>query len=211
LHGTLSWNFSPTVKKQEERIMLSTRFVCTLFISLLLLTTAASADSTYDRDGFWGGMDAGAGIVNQSFGEENQDDVYFFLGFKGGYFITPHFLVGLELSGWLVEASDQYCIHGYCSDASEGQGIMQIFLITQLYPFKESGFFAKAGGGYVENWNENPGETSSKQGWGFTVGGGYDFMVLEYFALSPFASFSYGDTGNWDYTAVTFGLGGTFQ
>ena len=88
---------------------------------------------------------------------------------------------------------------------------MQIFLITQLYPFKESGLFAKAGGGYVEKWNNRSGEQSNKQGWGLTLGGGYDFMLYEHFALSPFATFSYGDTGNWDYTALTFGLGGTFQ
>ena len=187
------------------------KLIALFFMATIFFAPAASAETEYTRDGLWLGIDAGAGHVKQSFSEEDQSDVYFFLGFKGGYFINPHFLVGLELSGWLVEASDQYCIYGYCSDASEGEGIMQIFLITQLYPFKESGLFAKAGGGYVENWNENPGEQRSKQGWGFTVGGGYDFMLTEYFALSPFATFSYGNTGNWDYSAITFGLGGTFQ
>jgi outer membrane autotransporter protein len=44
-------------------------------------------------------------------------------------------------------------------------------------------------------------------GWGLTVGGGYDFLVTENVALSPFATFSYGKTGNWDYRAITFGLG----
>lgn len=191
--------------------MNSKKFIALLFIATIFFAPAASAGTEYTRDGLWLGIDAGAGDVKQSFSEENQSDVYFFLGFKGGYFINPHFLVGLELSGWLVQASDQYCIYGYCSDASEGEGIMQIFLITQLYPFKESGLFAKAGGGYVENWNENPGEQRSKQGWGFSAGLGYDFMLSEHIALSPFTTFSYGDTGNWDYRAITFGLGGTFQ
>lgn len=191
--------------------MSSAKLLGILCIAILFMATAALAETEYTRDGFWGGIDAGAGLVYQSIGGENQDDVYFFLGFKGGYFINPHFLVGLELGGWLVETSDQYCYYGFCSDPSEGEGIMQIFLITQLYPFKESGLFAKAGGGYVENWNENPGEQRNKKGWGFSVGGGYDFMLSEHFALSPFATFSYGDTGNWDYKAITFGLGGTFQ
>jgi len=43
------------------------------------------------------------------------------------------------------------------------------------------------------------------------VGGGYDFMLYEHFALNPFATFGYGDTGNWDYTVMTFWLGGTFR
>jgi outer membrane autotransporter protein len=67
--------------------------------------------------------------------------------------------------------------------------------------------FAKAGGGYVEHWNNRPGEPNSKSGWGLTVGGGYDFLLNENVALSPFATFSYGKTGNWDYRAITFGLG----
>jgi hypothetical protein len=191
--------------------MYSIKLICVFSIAIFILITAASAEEQNIRSGLWGGIDAGAGHVKQSFGEEDHDDVYFFLGFKGGYFFNPHFLAGLELSGWLIEESDQYCYYGYCSDASEGGGIMQIFLITQLYPIKESGLFAKAGGGYVEKWNNRSGEQSNKQGWGLTLGGGYDFMLYEHFALSPFATFSYGDTGNWDYTALTFGLGGTFQ
>ena len=84
---------------------------------------------------------------------------------------------------------------------------MQIFLISRYYPGKASGLFVKAGGGYAEHWNNNAGEPGSKSGWGATAGGGYDFLVSENVALSPFATFSYGETGDWDYKAITFGLG----
>jgi hypothetical protein len=87
---------------------------------------------------------------------------------------------------------------------------MQAFMITQLYPSKESGLFVKAGGGYVSNWSNRSDEPNRKEGWGLTVGGGYDFLVYEAIALSPFANFSYGQTGNWDYQAITVGLGITF-
>ena len=126
----------PEIKKKRklidrgENIMLSLKFFCTISTMLLLLIPAASADSTYDREGFWGGIDAGAGFLKQSFDEEDKDDVYFFLGFKGGYAINPHVLLGLELSGWLLQAEDP-------SDPDKGEGLMQIFLITQLYPSKE--------------------------------------------------------------------------
>jgi len=95
-------------------------------------------------------------------------------------------------------------------DPSEGKGISQVFLITQLYPSKESGLFAKAGGGYVSNWSNRPNEQRRKSGWGLTVGGGYDYLLDEAIALTPFVTFSYGETGNWDYKAITFGLGLTF-
>ena len=87
---------------------------------------------------------------------------------------------------------------------------MQVFLISRYYPSQELGFFINAGGGYVDHWNNKAGESKSKNGWGLTVGGGYDFVVNEYIALSPFATFSYGETGNWDYQAITLGLGLTF-
>ena len=195
---------------KEKKTMHSAKLVCVFLLPIFFITPTASAEEHHIRDGFWGGLDAGAGFLKQSFDEGNEDDTVFFLGFKGGYTINPHFLIGLELSGWLIETSDQYCYGGYCSDSSEGEGIMQIFLISRYYPSQELGLFAKAGGGYVEHWNNRPGEPNSKSGWGLTMGGGYDFLLNENVALSPFATFSYGETGNWDYQAITIGLGVTF-
>ena len=197
-------------KRKMKKTLHSAKLVCALLISMFFITATASPEENHIRDGFWGGIDAGAGHLKQSFDEGDEDGTSFFLGFKGGYTINPHFLIGLELSGWLIKASDQYCYYGYCSDASEGEGIMQIFLISRFYPSEEFGFFVKAGGGYAEHWNNRSGEPNSKSGWGLTVGGGYDFLLNENVALSPFAIFSYGETGNWDYRAITFGLGVTF-
>ena len=187
--------------------MHSVKMVCVLLLSTYFTAATAFAEERHIRDGFWGGIDAGVGHLSQSLDKGNEDGASFFLGFKGGYTINPHFLIGLELSGWLIEESDQYCYYAYCSDASEGEGIMQIFLISRYYPSRESGFFVKAGGGYVDHWNNKVGDSKSQSGWGLTAGGGYDFMINEVFALSPFATFSYGDTGNWDYHAITLGLG----
>ncbi len=187
------------------RKMNSAKFIGTVLITIFFVASAASAEEHHVREGFWGGIDAGAGYLKQSFDKRNEDDVYFFLGFKGGYTINPHFLIGLELSGWLLEASDP-------GDPNKGKGIMQVFLISQMYPSKESDLFVKVGGGYVENWSNRSGEPNSKKGWGFTLGGGYDFMLYNLlpdhdFTLSPFATYSYGETGNWDHRAVTVGIG----
>jgi hypothetical protein len=197
----------PNHLREVEKTMHSAKLVCLLLLSIFFITATASTEENHIREGFWGGVDLGAGYLKQSLDEGDEDGTNFFLGFKGGYTINPHFLIGLELSGWLVETSDQYCFYAYCSDASEGEGIMQVFLISRYYPSQESGLFVKAGGGYVEHWNNNPGEPDSKSGWGLTLGGGYDFLLDENVALSPFATFSYGKMGNWDHRAITFGLG----
>ena len=195
---------------KEEKTMHHAKMVCVLFILLFFITAVALAEESHVRSGFWGGIDTGAGNLKQSFDEGDEDGTYFFSAFKGGYTINPHFLIGLELSGWLIEESDQYCFYGYCSDGSEGEGIMQVFLISRYYPSQELGLFIKAGGGYVDHWYYRDGDSKSKDGWGLTVGGGYDFLLNEWIALSPFATFSYGETGNWDYQAITMGLGVTF-
>ena len=185
--------------------MHSASVICTVFIAIFCVAPLASAEEQHVRHGFWGGIDAGAGYLEQSFDKGDETDVYFFLGFKGGYTINPHCLIGLELSGWLLEAEDP-------DDSNKGKGLMQAFLISQLYPSKESGFFVKAGGGYVENWSNRKDEPNSKKGWGFTLGCGHDFVLNDFLpeqnvTLSPFATFSYGETGNWDHRAITVGVG----
>ena len=185
--------------------MHATKLPCAVLIAILFSASSALAAEQHVRSGFWLGIDTGAGYLKQSFDERNEEDLYFYLGFKGGYQFNPHFLLGAELSGWLLEASDPY-------DADTGKGIMQAFLITRLYPMEDSGLFFKAGGGYVENWSNRSGEPNSKQGWGFTLGGGYDFLVKDVLpdldiAVSPFATYSYGETGNWDHQAITIGVG----
>jgi hypothetical protein len=187
-----------------DKIMQSAKLIGAVSIALFLLAPTVSAEELYIRNGFWGGIDAGAGVLTQSFDEgDDEDDIAFYLGFKGGYAVNPHLLIGLEAGGWLLEASD-------FNEPDEGKGISQVFFITQLYPGKESGFFAKAGGGYVSMWSNRPDDTRREQGWGLTLGGGYDLQLNEAVALSPFVNFNYGEAGNWDYSAITFGIGVTF-
>jgi hypothetical protein len=186
-----------------EKTMPLIKGVCAAAIALLMLAPPVSAEQGYIRQGFWGGIDAGVGLVGPSFdGEDDEDDNSFYLGLEGGYAINPHFLVGVELGGWLLAASD-------LNDPDEGRGISQAFLITRLYPGKQSDFFLKAGGGHVSIWSNSSGDTRRKQGLGLTLGGGYDFRLNEAAALTPFVTFSYGDTGSWNYQAITFGLGVT--
>ena len=116
--------------------MHSATFICSIIIAIFYLVPIASSKELHVRKGFWFGLDTGAGYLKQSFDDRNEDDLYFFLGFKGGYTINPHFLMGLELSGWLLEAEDP-------SDPNKGKGNMQVFLISQMYPSQDSGLFVK--------------------------------------------------------------------
>ncbi|MGV7223398.1 MAG: outer membrane beta-barrel protein [Nitrospinales bacterium] len=188
----------------ELRIVLLVSLILFVLLGFFLINPGVFAEEKFERSGFWGGVDFGVGFVQRSFAGIEEDENNFFLGFEGGYTLNPHFLIGVGLSGWLLEASD-------LEDPSKGEGISQVFLITRYYPSSSMGLFAKIGGGYVSYWNNRPGEPSSKDGWGLTFGGGYDFPLNENFAISPFINYGFGEADDQDHNVWTLGIGLTFQ
>lgn len=168
-----------------------------------LINSTAYADEKLERLGFWGGVDVGGGYVERSISGIEEDETNFFLGVKGGYAFNPHILAGLELSGWLLESGD-------LGDSSEGEGLSQVLLITRLYPSKDYGFFGKLGGGFVSYWNNRPG-VSDSDGWGVTLGAGYDFSIYSNMAIAPLITYSFGEGDEMEHEAFTLGISLTWQ
>ena len=162
------------------------------------------AESPVERKTWWAALNFGAGALSQSGGGINQNDTTGFLGVEGGYVVHPQFLVGVELSGWLLEESNT-------QDPSVGEGLMQAFLTTRYYPLPDSGLFVKFGGGYVSHWNNRPGEPRRFSGWGLTGGGGYDVLLTESLPVlpfvTPFVTYSFGEAGDLNHNAITGGIG----
>jgi hypothetical protein len=127
-------------RKIKLRIFSLVTFIFFTLLGLSQIGSEAFAEEKFERSGFWGGLNIGIGFVQQSFEGASEDGDHFFLGFEGGYTLNPHFLIGVELSGWLIEP-------GNLNDPSKGEGIMQAFLITRYYPSSTMGLFAKFGGG----------------------------------------------------------------
>ena len=175
-----------------------------IFFYQALTIGLSTAEEEHHREGFWGGIDAGVGLLEQSLDNSTKDDTNFYLGFKGGYTLNPNFLIGVELSGWLLEAAD-------VNDPRYGEGVSQILAIARYYPLQTSNLFLKAGAGYVRMWNNRPGEPSGMEGGAFAFGVGYDFLITDKIALSPFASYYLGNPGDIDYRAINFGIGITFH
>ena len=195
-------------RMMDFRIVNLISFIFFSILGFSLISSGALAEEKseerYERSGFWGGVNLGVGFVQLSFEGTEEDETNFFLGFEGGYSINPHFLVGVELSGWLLEASN-------LEDPAKGGGISQAFLITRYYPSSSMGLFAKVGGGYVSYWDNRPGEPSRKSGWGLTVGGGYDYPLSKRFAITPFISYGFGEADDQDHNVWTLGIGFTIQ
>ena len=161
------------------------------------------AESPVERKTWWAALNFGGAALSQSGGGIHKDDTTGFLGFEGGYVVHPQFLLGIELSGWLLEPSNT-------QNPSVGEGIMQAFLTTHYYPLPDSGLFVKLGGGYVSHWNNRPGEPRRLNGLGLSVGGGYDVVLTESLPVlpfvTPFVTYSFGEAGDLNHNAITGGI-----
>jgi len=161
------------------------------------------ADSPVERKTWWAALNFGGAALSQSGGGIDKDNTTGFLGIEGGYVVHPQFLLGIELSGWLLEPSNT-------QEPSVGEGIMQAFLTTHYYPLPDSGLFVKLGGGYVSHWNNRPGEPRRLEGWGLTAGGGYDVVLTESLPVlpfvTPFVTYSFGEAGDLNHNAITGGI-----
>jgi len=136
----------------------------------------------------------------------------FALALSGGYAWDPRLLLGIELGGWTLQASD-------LSNSSQGKAIETIFAISRYYPLGDSRLFVKGGGGLVHYWTNRPSE-SGANGWGGVLGVGYDAYVNRSTRVAPSVSYSFGTltgltspAGIQDvrYQAVTLYLGVTFR
>jgi len=183
--------------------MESRSFVSIVVAVLFMAGPAGAAAEETQRSGFWGGIDIGAGYVERAVGslESNGTDIY--MGFKAGYVLHPQVLAGLELSGWNQQATDR-------EDPTRGEGLMQVFLISRLYPMGDSNLFAKIGGGWVREWVNGPAGKSTLDGWGATVGVGYDYSLGRNWAVTPFLNYSFGKAEDQKHQAVTLGVGFSF-
>lgn len=164
----------------------------------------AFADEFIVRQGWWGDVNLGGGFLSQSGREASQDGANFFMGLDAGYVVHPQFLLGAELSGWLIEPMQP-------PPEARGEGIMQAFLTGRVYPMRDSGLFVKFGGGYVSHWYTTAEDPARRTGWGTTVGGGYDFVVGEspsaLWFLTPFVTYGFGEAGDLTHHAITAGIG----
>jgi len=179
------------------------------WLVLLALWTSPSAQgqSPPAREGFRFGLDLGVGSVERTIAGTGIDDSKFYMGFVGSYWIGQHVLAGLDLNGWLLQSSN-------LKDPTVGEGISRIFITAKIYPGMQSGWFVKAGGGYISHWNNRPGETRRKSGSGFEVGGGYDFVSNgpgKPWVFTPFLTYGSGETGDEEHNAFTIGVGIAWQ
>lgn len=179
-----------------------------------LWAAPAAAQSRPPHHGFWADVEFGYGRLEKSSDQEpvTRQGV-FTLNFALGGWLNPQLRLGGELGGWLLESFSTM-------DPSVGESVSQARVIAQWYPWPDRGLFLKVGGGRAVYTNEHPLEFDS-EGWGGTIGAGYDLRVSNGFSLTPVVTFNQGTLGqvrnpvitvrNRRYRAVDVGVGFTYR
>lgn len=161
---------------------------------------------------WWGAFELGAGQLDRTMPGFSDTDARFFLGLGGGIAVDAHLLIGVEASGWLIQAED-------VNDPSKGAGISRVFAVAKIYPQAASSLHLDLGAGSITGWDNSPWSSnhagspsgSSRNGSGWEAGLGYDVMVSTHAACTPFVRYSCGTAGNLKMSAVTVGVGLTWR
>ena len=161
---------------------------------------------------WWGTFELGAGQLDRTMPGFSDNSARFYLGLGGGVAVDPHILLGIEASGWLIQAEN-------ANDPTKGAGISRVFAVAKIYPQVASSFHLDLGAGAITGWDNSPWNSnhtgspsgSNHHGSGWEAGIGYDMMFGTHGAFTPFLRYSSGTAGNLKMSAVSLGVGFTWR
>ena len=134
---------------------------------------------------WWAGGEIGEGQLSLSSDQIHRDRTpTFALGFFGGHRLGGQARVGLELNGWLLQASN-------LNNPTVGESVSNVLGVIDVFPTRKIPLFIRGGGGLAMYQNNRPGETGGT-GWSWTGGAGYEVRFSERLGLAPIVEYAYG-------------------
>jgi hypothetical protein len=152
---------------------------------------------------WWGTLGGGIGEVHRDVRGRSSTSDLPYLSFEFGWVANPRLLLGIELSGHLIEAGD-------LQDPSEGSGLSQAFVEVRAYPLASAPFHVQLGAGWTSLWDNGPGALNEDAA-GWEIGVGYDWPIGQRTALTPFLRYGRADFGVTRVSAITIGAGLTWR
>ena len=169
----------------------------TLFVSI---STPLNAQAPA-RDGFFIGFGVGAGSLG--FEDDSEREVGGAGYFKIGGALNDKVLLGAEGAGWSKEMGE-VGVSGTVTSS-------HLNVVVYVYPDPAGGFFLKGGPGFaVLSAEAKFGDitfSETDNGFGFTLGAGYDIGFGGRFSLTPHADFDYGGFADSSINLIRIGLG----
>jgi hypothetical protein len=191
-------NVAKTISVKEMRVLF---LACLLLSALTIAQGKLLAQENVDRTGYVIGGSAGYGSVDVHTTEVAKDSYgTFALGFRGGYAVTPHAVIGVELNGWTLKAYNT-------EDPTKGESVSNVSVFVNYFPFRELPIYITAGGGLLSYTNNSPEVNGRDSGSSWFVGSGYEIPLSEEIMLVPQLRYSEGDFTGGDFRVYELALG----
>ncbi len=106
------------------------------------------------------------------------------MGFAGGHRLGSRARIGLQLNGWLLQASN-------LNNPSVGESVSNVMGVADVFPISRVPLFLRGGAG-AGFYNINRTDGFNGNGWAWAAGAGYEFMVGQRFGVAPVLAYSAG-------------------
>jgi hypothetical protein len=157
-----------------------------MFIAMTTLgIKPAQAQTDQNFHAWWAGAEIGEGQLSLSSDQVHRGRTpTLALGFFGGHRLSNQARVGLEMNGWLQQASN-------LNDPAVGESVSNVLGVIDVFPTRKLPLFIRGGGGLAMYQNNRPAE-SGGTGWSWTGGAGYEIRVTGRLGLAPIVQYAYG-------------------
>ncbi len=173
---------------KEGDVMLRNRGLPGLMAPVGSVTPARAREQRTVRP-WWIGVEFGDGqlkLTSDQFGGTRK--AAFGLGFVGGHRLGDRARIGLELNGWLLQASN-------LNNPAVGEGVSNVLVVLDAFLIRKAPLFLRAGPGVALYHNNRPGGFNGS-GSSWTAGVGYEIRLAEKFGLAPIVDYGAGSLGD---------------
>jgi hypothetical protein len=152
----------------------------------MCLLASAQAPKTQP---WWVGIEFGEGQL-QLTSDQQQGTRHptFAFGIVGGHKIGSRARVGMQVNGWLLQASN-------FNDPTVGESVSNVMFLVDAFPVRKSPLFLRGGVGLAMYTNNRPTGTNGN-GLGWTAGVGYEIPLTRNVGLAPIVDYASGHLGD---------------
>ena len=169
--------------------MRRTLLVLGFVLMSVCVTNPAQAQKDQNVRVWWVGGEVGEGQLSLTSNQVRRNRAATLaLGFLGGHRLGRRSRIGLELNGWLLQASN-------LNDPTVGESVSNVLAVGDVFPIRTSPLFVRFGTGLGMYQNNRPGGFNGT-GWAWTAGLGYEIRVTEKLGLAPIVDYDSGRFGD---------------
>lgn len=156
-----------------------------IFCIILLFTGGACSAQSQQERPWWVGLEAGDGQLKlASDQQESSRRATFEFGFSGGHRLGSRARVGVEVNGWLLQASN-------FNDPTVGESVSNVIGVVDVFPARKIPLFLRGGAGLAMYMSNRP-EGYGGNGFAWVAGGGYEIPLTQTLAIAPIVDYASG-------------------